>query len=109
MRYLPKNLITKNVLRCCRENIAKNLNLTVNKDTFKVHNRSVRDRFKFLREKIVKKRNNEERATGIIGGEHNELDDALEELDTLFKESDQERDLMLEEKNLRLRKIGRKL
>ena len=59
--------------------------------------RSVRERFKNMREKTIKKRNSEEKASGIIG-EHDDLDDSLEELDILFKEADQERDLMLEDK-----------
>ena len=61
------------------ENIARSLNATVDKADFNVTGRSVRDRFKHLRDKAIRKRNAEEKASGIPG-EHNELDDALDDL-----------------------------
>ena len=79
------------------ENIARSLNATVDKADFNVTGRSVRDRFKHLRDKAIRKRNVEEKASGIPG-EHNELDDALDELDVLFKEADLVRDLIVEQK-----------
>ena len=79
------------------ENISRNLNEHLSDENFKVNHRSVRDRFKVLREKAVRKRNVEENPSGIAA-EHTELDDSLDELDTLFKEADEERDLLLDDK-----------
>ena len=77
-------------------NYSEILNTNVNNENFKpeVNHRSVRDRFKHLRAKAIQKRNCEEKEPGITG-EHSELDDPLDELDMLFKESDQERDLTI--------------
>ena len=47
------------------KNIARSLNATVDKADFNVTGRSVRDRFKHLRDKAIRKRNVEEKASGI--------------------------------------------
>ena len=70
------------------ERIATVLNLL---DGFYVNQRSVRDRFTILLNKYKQKRSAERRASGIVP-EHTALDDYLAELDTLFSESDREKE-----------------
>ena len=71
-----------------RERIATVFNLL---DGFNVNQRSVRDRFTILLNKYTQKPSAERRASGIVP-EHTALDDYLEELDTLFSESDREKE-----------------
>ena len=70
------------------DRIANILNLL---DGFSVNQRSVRDRFNHLLTKYKQKRNMEERASGI-NPDHSEMDDHLEELDSLFTESEREKE-----------------
>ena len=70
------------------ERIADVLNLL---DGFNINQRSVRDRFTHLLNKYKQKRAAEHRASGIVP-EHTQLDDYLEELDSLFSEAEREKD-----------------
>ena len=74
------------------EDVARVLNLLKG---FFVNQRSVRDRYNTLITKYRHKRSKEENASGIVP-EHSPIDDALEELDSLFKESDRVKDERLE-------------
>ena len=86
-------------------NIANVLNLL---DGFSVNQRSVRDRYNHLISKYKQKRNKEEKASGI-NPDHTEMDDALEELDSLFKESEISKEEKLDEKRRKQTKTRKKL
>lgn len=71
----------------CWKSIAESLN-QITDPSFRVDDRSVRDRFKLLEKKYIKKRNEMDRATGIAPEEESEMEKGLREIIELFKESD---------------------
>ena len=86
------------------EEIATVLNLL---DGFFVNQRSVRDRYNNLVSKYVQKRNSEEKASGI-SPEYSKLDYALEELHSLFSESEKMKDEKLDEKKRKVEEEKKK-
>lgn len=64
---------------------------------FFVNQRSVPDRYNNLICKYKQKRNKEENASGI-NPQHTKMDDFLQELDSLFKESERGKNARLDEK-----------
>lgn len=72
---------------CCK-NIAESLNQIAD-SSFKVDDRSVRDRFKLLEKYIYKKTTNElYRASGIAPDEETDMEKGFREIIELFKDSD---------------------
>ena len=71
----------------CWKSIAESLNKIVD-PSFRVEDRSVRDRFKLLEKKYIKKTNEMDRASGIAPEEESEMEKGLREIIELFKDSD---------------------
>ena len=79
----------------CWKSIAESLNQIVD-PSFRVDDRSVRDRFKLLEKKYVKKTNEIDRASGIAPEEEGEMGKGLREIIELFKDSDLKKHLETE-------------
>jgi len=67
--------------------ISENLR-QVESPKFNVDQRSVRDHYKLLEKKYIRKRNGEEKATGISVGEESELEKGIADIIQRFKDFD---------------------
>lgn len=71
----------------CWKSMAESLN-QLKEPVFRVDDRSLRDRFKLLEKKYLKKRNAEEKASGIAPEEETELEKGLADIIQLFKDNE---------------------